>query len=610
MALPIRGVRLPENMDSVENSTPDTAPKMLKKRIALLIAAALLVAMGAFFGTRLLLGGPQEQSLSYTDVVARTAAGQVTLAEIEGERVLLHFGEKETGLAVVPAGEAQTALATLLAEKGVQVRFSPKGQDAGRLASALAPLVILLGLGGFGYATWRKKRTSHISHFTSGASKTSFDDVAGVDEAKRGLTETIEFLRDPRKFGKLGGRAPRGLLLTGPPGTGKTLLARAAANEAGVPFLSTSGSSFQELFVGVGASRVRSLFTEARRVAPCVVFVDEIDALGKKRGRGDDSASADADQMLNALLVEMDGFDPTSGIVVLASTNRPDVLDPALLRPGRFDRQITVGLPDVKGRHAILKVHAKNIVLSPSLDLQKVAQATPGLTGADLARLLNEAAILGAREGADSVTWDHVERARDRILMGDERHGMVMSEEERHATAVHEAGHVVVGIDCPNHDPIHKVSILPRGRALGVTQAVPERDRLMYSREYLEDRIAMLLGGRAAEQVILGTMTAGASDDIERAFELARRMVGEMGMSPLGPVHPGSDLSRRSQALLDRIEQGASELIGEQLERAVAIVSARRKEIELLVEGLLERDTLDADEIRACFRDLAKAKAS
>lgn len=594
-------------MESLDNQAPEAARPMLKKRIGLFIALALAIALGTFFGVRSLLGTAHEQSLSYTDILTRTAAGEVVGAEIDGERVVVDFGDAGKGLAVVPQGETQAVLAQALAENGVQVRFSPKGSEAGRVAASFLPLVVLLGIGGFGYAAWRKKRTSHISHVKTGGSKASFEDVAGVDEAKRALTETIEFLRDPRKFGKLGGRAPRGILLTGPPGTGKTLLARAAATEADVPFLSTSGSSFQELFVGVGASRVRSLFEEARRLAPCVIFVDEIDALGRKRGRGEDSASADADQMLNQLLVEMDGFDPTSGIVVLASTNRPDVLDPALLRPGRFDRQITVGLPDVRGRHAILKVHARKLVLCPSLDLEKVAQATPGLSGADLARLLNESAILGAREGADAIDWDHVERARDRILMGEERHGMVMTEEERYATAVHEAGHVVVGVDCPKHDPIHKVSILPRGRALGVTQAVPERDRLMYSREYLEDRIAMLLGGRAAEQVILGTMTAGASDDIERAFELARRMVAEMGMSRLGPIHPGTDLSHRSQALLDRIEEVASELISEQLERAVAIVGARRKEIDLLVEGLLERDTLDADEIRACFEPRAKA---
>jgi len=597
-------------MESLENSSPDAAQPKVGRRIGVLIVAGLIVALAAFFGIRSWLGTSQGESLSYTDVMARTAAGEVASAEIAGEHVTLHFGDGKTGAAVVPAGEAQTALATLLAEKGVQVRFSPRSQDPGRLVAALLPALVVLGMAGVGYATWRKKRVSHISHFTTGRSHTTFEDVAGVDEAKRALTETIEFLRDPRKFGTLGGRAPRGILLTGPPGTGKTLLARAAASEAGVPFLSTSGSSFQELFVGVGASRVRSLFAEARRVAPCVVFVDEIDALGKKRGRGDDSASADADQMLNQLLVEMDGFDPASGIVVLASTNRPDVLDPALLRPGRFDRQITVGLPDVKGRHAILQVHARKLVLAPDLDLQKVAQATPGLTGADLARLLNEAAILGAREGAEAIGWDHVERARDRILMGEERHGVVMTEEERHATAVHEAGHVVVGIACPHHDPIHKVSILPRGRALGVTQSLPERDRVMYSREYLEDRIAMLLGGRAAEQVVLGTMTAGASDDIERAFDLARRMVGEMGMSRLGPVHPGQDLARRSPALLDRIEQAASELIQQQLDRAVKIVKEQRMPLDRLVSGLLDRDTLDADEIRRCFDAEARAKAS
>jgi cell division protease FtsH len=413
-------------------------------------------------------------------------------------------------------------------------------------------------------------------------------------------------LRDPARFGRLGGRAPRGILLSGPPGTGKTLLARAAANEARVPFLSAGGSSFQEMFAGVGAARVRTLFAEARKVAPCVVFIDEIDALGKRRGRSDDSASADADQMLNQLLIEMDGFDQNVGIVVLASTNRPDVLDSALLRPGRFDRQIAVSHPDARGRERILAVHARKIKLSPSVDLAGVARATAGYTGADLARLLNEAALLATREGCEAVSETHIERARDRVTMGDERRTLVMEEDERYATAVHEAGHVAVGLACPHGDPIHKVSILPRGRALGVTQAIPERDRLMYRREDLEDRMAMLLGGRAAEQVILGTMTAGAADDIERAVGLARRMVGEMGMSALGPVHPGDDPSQRSPATLDRIERAASRLVRRQLRRACDIVRERRPGIERLVAELLERDTLGAAEIRACFASAAE----
>ena len=535
-------------------------------------------------------------------MLARGSAGEVSKAEIEGEHILLKLKNGGSASAIVPNAQSQHALVSMLSERGVAVEFLPR-DGSERAVNTLMPFVVLLSFVGGGYLLYRRKRVSHVRHVanvgkTHGA---SFADVAGVDEAKEGLTETIEFLRDPVKFGRLGGRAPRGILLSGPPGTGKTLLARAAANEARVPFLSAGGASFQEMFAGVGASRVRTLFAEARRIAPCVVFIDEIDALGKKRGRSDDSASADADQMLNQLLIEMDGFDQTSGIVVLASTNRPDVLDSALVRPGRFDRQINVAHPDAKGREQILKIHAKKIILGDDVDLSAIARATTGYTGADLARLLNEAAIAATRDGSLAVARGHIEFARDKVTMGDERKTLVMDEDERHATAVHEAGHVAVGLASQHGDPIYKVSILPRGRALGVTQAVPDRDRLMYRREYLEDRVAMLLGGRAAEQVILGTMTAGAADDIERAVSLARRMVGEMGMSSLGPVHVGDDPSMRSPETVDRIERAARRLVKQQLRRACDIVTERRAGIERLVGQLLEQDTLVGPEIAACF---------
>jgi cell division protease FtsH len=438
----------------------------------------------------------------------------------------------------------------------------------------------------------------------------SFADVAGVDEARDELSETIDFLRDPERFGRLGGRSPRGILLSGPPGTGKTLLARAAACEAKVPFLSVSGSSFQEKFAGLGAARVRRLFARARKVAPCVIFIDEIDALGRKRGRGGDSASADQDQTLNQLLVEMDGFEQLSGVVVIASTNRPDILDSALTRPGRFDREITVNLADMRGREQILRVHARKLKLEEGLDLSWIARGTPGFSGADLANLLNEAAIVATRDGSEAVGRPHVEYARDKILMGVERQGFRMDEEERYTTAVHEAGHVAVGLAVKHGDPIHKVSILPRGRALGVTQALPERDRLMRTREYLEDQIAMLLGGRAAEVLLLDTMTAGASNDIERAVEIARRMVAEFGMSPLGPIHLGKPEDPHSQTLLDRIEHATSDIINAQMKRACETVDARRSEIAHLVAGLMERDTLDADEIRESFGIKSKAVAA
>ena len=435
----------------------------------------------------------------------------------------------------------------------------------------------------------------------------SFADVAGVDEATAELSETIDFLRNPERFGRLGGRAPRGILLYGPPGTGKTLLARAAAGEAGVPFLLASGSSFQEKFVGVGAARVRRLFAEAKKVSPCIIFIDEIDALGRQRGRGNDSATADQDQTLNQLLIEMDGFDQSSSIVVMGSTNRPDVLDRALTRPGRFDREIAVNLPDARGREAVLNVHARRLQLEDDLDLGWVARGTPGFSGADLANLLNEAAIAATRDNSPAVGRPHIEYARDRILMGAERHGFMMDEDERYATAVHEAGHVAVGMAVKNGDPIHKVSILPRGRALGVTQSLPERDRLMKKREYLEDQIAVLLGGRAAEQILLNTMTAGASNDIQRAVEIARSMVSEFGMSPLGPIYVsdprGANAAPLSQNLLDRVEEAVNDIINTQLAKACEVVTASQDSIGRLVELLLEQETVEAEGIEECFTE-------
>jgi cell division protease FtsH len=577
----------------------------LQARYRLAFAVAALLGILALVGMvrRFTVAAAPVESIGYTELLARGTAGDITKAEIDGERISVKLKNGGSASAIVSNAHSQHALVAMLAEHGIAVEFLPHDATGERALGALLPVIVLFSMMGTAYLVVRKRRLSHVRqvHQTSGPTTVSFSDVAGVDEAREGLEETIEFLRDPVKFGRLGGRAPRGILLSGPPGTGKTLLARAAANEAHVPFLSAGGSSFQEMFAGVGASRVRSLFAEARKAAPCVVFIDEIDALGKRRGRSDDSASADADQMLNALLIEMDGFDQTAGIVVLASTNRPDVLDSALLRPGRFDRQINISHPDAKGREQILGIHAKKVVLSPSVDLAAVARTTTGYTGADLARLLNEAAILATRQGCDAIDNHHIEAARDKVTMGDARRTLVMEEDERHATAVHEAGHVAVGLASKHGDPIHKVSILPRGRALGVTQAVPDRDRLMYRREYLEDRVAMLLGGRAAEQVILGTMTAGAADDIQRAVDLARRMVGEMGMSDLGPVHPGDDPSLRSPATLDRIEAAASRLVNEQLARACAIVAERRAGIDKLVTQLLERDTLVGAEIVACF---------
>jgi cell division protease FtsH len=531
--------------------------------------------------------------------------GTARSVRVSGEVVTVTQADGQMVRAVVTNAVAQHEVVTAFEKGGATVEYET--QQPGLLVNILNYLLPTAALLIFALIGWRVYasmggQNEPVASEANPANPVTFEDVAGVDEARTELSETIEFLRDPERFGRLGGRSPRGILLSGPPGTGKTLLARAASCEAGVPFLSVSGSSFQEKFAGLGAARVRRLFARARKLAPCVVFIDEIDALGRKRGRGGDSASADQDQTLNQLLVEMDGFEQLSGVVVIASTNRPDILDSALTRPGRFDREITVNLADMRGREQILRVHARKLKLEEGLDLSWIARGTPGFSGADLANLLNEAAIAATRDGSEAVGRPHVEYARDKILMGVERHGFMMDEDERYATAVHEAGHVAVGLAVKHGDPIHKVSILPRGRALGVTQALPERDRLMRTREYLEDQIAMLLGGRAAEVLLLDTMTAGASNDIERAVEIARRMVAEFGMSPLGPIHLGKPEDPHSQTLLDRIEHATSDIINVQMKRACDVVDSRRPEIAHLVAGLLERDTLDADEIRESFR--------
>ena len=557
---------------------------------------------------------PQVQRINYSELYSLAEVGSgVALLQIEGETVTLTRADGSLVETTVTGEATQHDVVQMFRKHNVPVEFKPV--QPGMLVSVMNYLLPVLTLGLIGFAGWRlyahmSGRGSFELTDQSGQQTVGFADVAGVDEAKAEMTETIEFLRNPARFSRLGGRVPRGILLFGPPGTGKTLLARAAAKEAGVAFLAASGSSFQEKFAGLGAARIRHLFAKGRKLSPCIIFIDEIDALGRQRGRGGDSASADQDQTLNQLLVEMDGFDQSSAVVVIASTNRPDILDKALTRPGRFDREIAVNLADAGGREAILNVHARNIKLEEGLDLQWIARGTPGFSGAELANLMNEAAIAATRDDADAVGRKHIEFARDRILMGAERQGFMMDDDERYATAVHEAGHVAVGLAVENGDPIHKVSILPRGRALGVTQSLPERDRFMKKREYLEDQIALLLGGRAAEQILLSTMTAGASNDIERAVEIARKMVSEFGMSRLGPIHLGQSDQPHSQNLLDRIEECTNELINSQLERACAIVTAEKDSIARLVELLMERDTLDADEILSCFSGSLNVRAA
>jgi cell division protease FtsH len=579
--------------------------RLAKPMVVLIVVAAV----GAF---AFLLRTPREGTISYTELMRLPGSEVVSDVRVDGERFLVTQADGEMRVGIVGDADARHALVDRFANAGVPVEFGAREDSSGaRAATAIAPIMVMIALGFAGITIQRRRSRGHFAEAGKGPKITPvrFTDVAGMDEVKEALSETVEFLKSPERFGRLGGRAPRGVLLTGGPGTGKTLLARAVATEAGVPFLSSSGASFQEMFVGVGASRVRSLFAEARRVSPCIVFIDEIDAVGRSRGRGGDSASADHDQTLNQLLVEMDGFDHTTGIVVIASTNRVDVLDPALLRPGRFDRQVVVPLPDLRGRREILEVHARPISLGEDIDLAHVAKVTPGFSGAELANLLNEAAILAARAGAASVELGHIDQARDRVLMGAERKSLVLDAEERRATAVHEAGHVAVAVASKHADPVHKVSILPRGRALGVTQALPERDRLLYTKEYLEDQICMLMGGRAAEIMVLGTMTAGAADDIQRAASLARKMVAELGMSELGPIsvteHPGAPM--HSQDLVARIDEVARKLVEHQLQRACRIIEETRPCVMKLAERLLEEDTLVGDAIKACFNETSKA---
>jgi cell division protease FtsH len=587
-------------------------PRTIKMSRVVAAGVILLLIILAVFGVVLKKSQPVVHDINYTQLRELAEAGGARSVSISGEDVNVQQADGTITHAVVTNAVAQHEVATAFDKARVPVEFETV--QPGALVTALNYVLPGMAILIFAFIGWRVYASMGVqgdigTAETGGGQTVTFNDVAGVDEARAELAETIEFLRDPSKFGRLGGRSPRGILLSGPPGTGKTLLARAAASEAGVPFLSVSGSSFQEKFAGLGAARVRRLFARARKLSPCVIFIDEIDALGRRRGRGSDSASADQDQTLNQLLIEMDGFEQLNGVVVIASTNRPDILDTALTRPGRFDREITVNYADMRGREQILRVHARKLTLEDGLDLSWIARGTPGFSGADLANLLNEAAIAATRDDSDAVGRRHVEYARDKILMGVERQGFMMDEEERYATAVHESGHVAVGLAVKNGDPIHKVSILPRGRALGVTQALPERDRLMRTREYLEDQIAMLLGGRAAEILLLDTMTAGASNDIERAVEIARRMVSEFGMSPLGPIHLGKPEDPRSQALLDRIEHATMEIVNAQMKRACDVVDARRAEIAHLVEGLMERDTLDSEEIHEYF-DLACERAA
>ncbi len=484
------------------------------------------------------------------------------------------------------------------------------------VGNGLLPMIILVGFwiffmrqmqsGGNKALSFGKSRARLLS---SQQKKITFKDVAGVDEAKEELQEIIEFLREPQKFQKLGGRIPKGVLLVGPPGTGKTLLARAIAGEANVPFFSISGSDFVEMFVGVGASRVRDLFEQGKKNAPCIIFIDEIDAVGRHRGAGLGGGHDEREQTLNQLLVEMDGFESNEGVILIAATNRPDVLDPALLRPGRFDRRVVVPRPDVGGREGILKVHTKKIPLSEDVDISVLARGTPGFSGADLANLVNEAALLAARQNRKQVMMDDFEASKDKVLMGAERKSMILSEEEKKNTAYHEAGHALVACMAPHADPIHKVTIIPRGMALGVTMQLPVDDKHTYTRDFLESQLAIMMGGRVAEELFLNHITTGAGNDIEQATELARRMVCEFGMSDLGPlafgknqqeIFLGRDLTTQrdfSEDTAIKIDQEVKKFVTTGYQRATDILSSNREVLVQIAEALLEREVLDASEV-------------
>ncbi|HYY57197.1 MAG TPA: ATP-dependent zinc metalloprotease FtsH, partial [Pyrinomonadaceae bacterium] len=514
------------------------------------------------------------------------------------------------------------SLATTKSENGQEQKVAKVEEEGGGsliwpVLLSWAPILFIIGIwifmlrqmqsGGNKALSFGKSRAKLLNNQQK---RVTFKDVAGVEEAKEELQEIIEFLKEPQKFQKLGGRIPKGVLMMGPPGTGKTLLARAIAGEANVPFFSISGSDFVEMFVGVGASRVRDLFEQGKKNAPCIIFIDEIDAVGRHRGAGLGGGHDEREQTLNQLLVEMDGFESNDGVILIASTNRPDVLDPALLRPGRFDRRVVVSRPDVRGREGILKVHTRKIPLGEDVDISVIARGTPGFTGADLANLVNEAALNAARYNKKLVAMPDFELAKDKVLMGAERKSMVISNEEKRITAYHEAGHTLVGLKVPNADPVHKVTIIPRGMALGVTQQLPEGDRHNYSKEYLLGQIAILMGGRIAEELFLSNITTGASNDIERATELARAMVCEYGMSELGPltfgkkeeqIFLGREIAQHrdfSEDTAIKIDQEVKGIISGQYARAKQIIEENRDTMVRLSETLLERESLDGVQIR------------
>jgi len=585
------------------------------KNLALwLVIGMIMIALFNIFNQPL----NSQSDVIFSEFMDQVEGGKVSEVTIQGDRVNGKYLDGSSFQTMTPSKDQD--LVRILRDKGVRIVVVPPEQTSWYMNILISwfPMILLLGIWIFFMRQMQAGGGKALSFGKSKArlmnedkNKITFKDVAGVDEAKEELHEIIEFLKEPQKFNKLGGKIPKGVLLVGPPGTGKTLLAKAIAGEANVPFFSISGSDFVEMFVGVGASRVRDLFEQGKKNSPCIIFIDEIDAVGRHRGAGLGGGHDEREQTLNQLLVEMDGFENNEGVILIAATNRPDVLDPALLRPGRFDRQVMVDRPDVKGREGILKVHTATVPLTENVDLKIIARGTPGFTGADLANLVNEAALLAARDDKKCVGNDDFESAKDKVLMGVERRSMVISEKEKRTTAYHEAGHALVALKLPGTDPLHKVTIIPRGRALGVTMQLPEDEKHTYPRNFLYNNLAIFMGGRVAEEICLGQMTTGAGNDIERATEMARKMVCEWGMSEkMGPltygtkeeqVFLGKDFSQQknfSDQTAKLIDQEVKALVMGGYEKACEIITEHRDSLEKMALALLDRETLGASEIK------------
>jgi len=558
----------------------------------------------------------QTGQIAYSEFLNMVERGDINQVTIQGDRI---YGITSQSRPFKTFAPKDIELIKILRTKNIGISAKPDEVAPWYMTILMSwfPMLLLIGVwiffirqmqvGGGKALSFGKSKAKLV---TEQKDKVTFDDVAGIDEAKEELHEIIEFLREPKKFTRLGGRIPKGVLLVGAPGTGKTLLARAIAGEAGVPFLSISGSDFVEMFVGVGASRVRDLFMQGKKNAPCIIFLDEIDAVGRHRGAGLGGGHDEREQTLNQLLVEMDGFESNEGVILISATNRPDVLDPALLRPGRFDRQVVVPVPDVRGREGILKVHTKKTKLSDDVDLSVIGRGTPGFTGADLENMVNEAALLAARNDKDNIEMQDLEDAKDKVLMGSERRSMIINDEEKKTTAYHESGHALVAKLLPNADPIHKVTIIPRGRALGLTQQLPIDDKHTYTKDYLLDNISILMGGRIAEEIALKTQTTGASNDIERATDIARKMVCEYGMSEkLGPlsfgkkeeeIFLGREITQHkdySEETAQKIDQEINNLINENYKKTVNLLKDNFTSLNNLAKALLEKETLSGQEI-------------